>query len=66
MFVTLVMEWDKQMSDWESVFMEYKELDRASQILFLESVKKDNEHLWDYSTMGEGLRKFFTPGDRNV
>ena len=40
--------------------IEYCLLDRLDRIKFLEWVRQDNQHLWDYSTYPESLRRFYS------
>lgn len=42
----------------------YFKLDRANQILCLEKIRADNPHLWDYSSMPDSLRKFYSSEPR--
>lgn len=45
---------------WKMLFDDYKRLDINESLLFLEAVRKENPHRWDYSTMPDSLRKFYS------
>ncbi len=46
--------------DRERVKAAYNILDRADQIILLEWIYQDNKQLWDYISMPDSLRKFYS------
>lgn len=45
---------------WRLLLAQVLSLDRGELILFMEGLRKAEPHAWDFSTMPDSLRRFFS------
>lgn len=50
---------------WKSLLLQVLSLDKAELILLMEGLRGAEPHAWDYSTMSESLRRFYSNEARN-
>lgn len=50
---------------WKMLLAQVLSLDRGDLLLLMEGLRKANPHMWDYSTMPDSLRRYYSNEERH-